>query len=302
MKLRFILSQTFKGLRGNLAMAFSVTLVTFVSLLFIGAAVLLQIQIGNLKNDWYDKVEVSAFMCPQNSQRAQCAAGEASQQQIDDIAAFLKSKDMKPYVDEVYFESKEDALKAFKKQMADSAWADAMTADQMQPSYRVKLVNPQEYKVVADALEGRAGVESVVDQRKQLEPLFRTLNNFTLVSGGLAVVMVLTAVLLIPSTIRLSAMFRRNETEILRYVGASNKMIQFPFILEGIIASLFGAVLAILSLWVVVEFLIKDWFGSTWVQIVSTKDVLILAPLLLCAAILIASFASFFALRRYTRV
>ncbi|MBM7825095.1 cell division transport system permease protein [Arcanobacterium pluranimalium] len=302
MKLRFILSQTVKGLRGNLAMAFSVTLVTFVSLLFIGAAILLQTQIGNLKNDWYDKVEVSAFMCPQHSQRAQCAAGEASQEQIDDIAKFLETKEMKPYIAEVYFESKDDALKAFKKQMADSAWADAMTADQMQPSYRVKLVNPQEYKVVADALEGRAGVESVVDQRKQLEPLFNTLNNFTLVSGGLAVVMVITAMLLIPSTIRLSAMFRRNETEILRYVGASNKMIQLPFILEGIIASLVGAVLAILSLWTVVEFLIKDWFGSTWVQIVGTKDVLILSPILLVAAIVIASFASFFALRRYTRV
>lgn len=302
MRLRFILGQTIKGLRRNMAMAFSVTLVTFVSLLFVGAAVLLQTQIGNLKNDWYDKVEVSAFMCPADSSRPQCAGGEANAEQIAAIETYLKSADMKPYVQEVYYENKSDALKAFKEQMADTAWADTMTEEQMQASFRVKLINPQEYQVVADALQGRDGVESVVDQRAQLEPLFNVLNRFTLIAGGLAAVMIVTAMLLIPSTIRLSAMFRRNETEIMRYVGATNRMIQTPFILEGVIASVFGALLAIITLWSIVEFFIQDWFSGTWVQVVNVKNVLLLAPILIIAAIVIASFASFLALRRYTRV
>lgn len=302
MRFRFILGQTFKGLRRNAAMAFSVTLVTFVSLLFVGAAVLLQTQIGNLKNDWYDKVEVSAFMCPTDSSRPQCAGGEATQEQIDAIAAYLDSDEMKSYVQEVYFENKADALKAFKEQMADTAWADTMTEDQMQASFRVKLVNPEEYQVVADALEGRDGVESVIDQRAQLEPLFKVLNRFTIIAGGLAAVMILTAMLLIPSTIRLSAMFRRTETEIMRYVGATNRMIQTPFILEGVIAALTGAALAVFILWAIVEFFIQDWFAGTWVQVVNTKDVLLIAPILLIAAILIASLTSFLTLRRYTRV
>lgn len=301
MRLRFILSQTFKGIRGNFRMASSVTLVTFVSLVFLGAAVLLQWQINNLKNDWYDKVEVSAFMCPENSVSAQCAGGEATQEQIDDIDAFLKSSEMKQYVDTVYFETKADALKAFKEQMADTVWAEAMTEDQMQASFRVKLVNPQEYEIVADALAGRDGVESVQDQREQLEPLFRILNRFTLVAGGLAVVMVITAMLLIPSTIRLSAMFRRNETEIMRYVGASNRMIRMPFMLEGIIASLVGGLFAVASLWLVVGVFIRDWFAGSWVQVVTAKDVFILAPFLLLAAVLIASSASFVALRKYLK-
>lgn len=302
MRFRFILGQTFKGLRRNAAMAFSVTLVTFVSLLFVGAAVLLQTQIGNLKNDWYDKVEVSAFMCPADSSRPQCAGGEATQEQIDAIQSYLDSDQMQPYVQKVYFEDKADALAAFQAQMADTAWADTMTEEQMQASFRVKLVNPEEYQVVADALEGRDGVESVIDQRAQLEPLFNVLNRFTLIAGGLAAVMILTAILLIPSTIRLSAMFRRTETEIMRYVGATNRMIQTPFILEGVISSLIGAVLAIFSLWAIVRFFIQDWFAGTWVQVIDTTDVLLISPILLVAAILIASFASFFALRKYTRV
>ncbi len=302
MRLRFILSQTCKGIRGNFAMAFSVTLVTFVSLLFLGASVMLQWQINNLKNDWYDKVEVSAFMCPENSVSSQCAGGEATKAQIDAIEAYLNSNEMKQYVEKVYFESKSDALAAFKKQMKDTVWADAMTEDQMQASFRVKLIDPQQYAIVADALSGRDGVESVQDQREQLEPLFKILNRFTLVSGGLAVVMVVTAMLLIPSTIRLSAMFRRNETEIMRYVGASNRMIQMPFILEGILASLVGAVFAIGSLWLIVGVFIRDWFQGSWVNVVTGVDVLVLAPFLLAAAVLIASVASFVALRKYTKV
>ncbi|MCI7551746.1 MAG: permease-like cell division protein FtsX [Actinomycetaceae bacterium] len=302
MRLRFILSQTWKGIRGNLAMAFSVTLVTFVSLLFIGAAILLQWQINDLKDDWYDKVEVSAFMCPQDSVRAQCAGGEATQEQIDAVQAYLDSPEMAKYIDQVYFESKADALESFQEQFADTVWASTMTEDEMQVSFRIKLVNPQEYQIVAEALQGRDGVETVEDQRAQLEPLFRTLNRFTYAAGAVAVVMILAAMLLIPSTIRLSAMFRRNETEIMRYVGASNRMIQAPFMLEGIIASLVGAVLAILSLWVVVEYFIQKWFSTSWVRVVSGTDVLWIAPWLIITAIIVASLASFLALRRYTRV
>lgn len=302
MRLRFAISQTFKGLRGNIAMAFSVLLVTFVSMLFVGAAVLFQIQINDLKDDWYDKVEVSAFMCPTDSAKPQCAAGEATDEQIKAIEEYLGTGELKPYIEKVYFESKADALASFKKIMADSSWAEAMTEDQMQASFRVKLVNPAEYQIVADALEGRDGVEVVVDQRKQLEPLFNILNRFTLVSGGLALIMILTALLLIPSTIRLSAMFRRHETEIMRYVGASNTMIQLPFVLEGVIAAFTGALLAALSLAAVVEFFIQDWFGATWVKIVNMHDVLLVAPVLLISAVLIASVTSFVALRRYTQV
>lgn len=97
-------------------------------------------------------------------------------------------------------------------------------------------------------------------------------------------------------------MFRRNETEIMRYVGASNAFIQAPFILEGVISSLIGALLAIGGLYVVVEFFVHQWFADSWLKIVSSHDVLMLAPWLLLAAIVISAVASFLALRRYTKV
>jgi len=78
MRFRFIMSETLKGLTRNLAMTISVILVSFVSLLFVGASALLQVQIDTMKGDWYDKVEVSVYMCPPSSNYAQCADGEAT--------------------------------------------------------------------------------------------------------------------------------------------------------------------------------------------------------------------------------
>ncbi|GAA4416942.1 permease-like cell division protein FtsX [Georgenia halophila] len=304
MRLRFVLSQTFQGLSRNLAMTISVALVTFVSLTFVGAAALLQIQVDNLKSDWYDKVEVSAFMCPANSSTPNCATGEATQEQIDAIGDLLASDALAPYVEEVYVETKEDAYEAFQEQMEDTVWAQTVTVDQMQVSYRVKLVDPEQYQIVADELEGRPGVEVVVDQREQLEPLFLILNRTTLLSIGLAGVMIVTAVLLITTTIRLSAMSRQRETGIMRLVGASNFFIQLPFMLEGAVAALFGAVLAVGGLFLGVRYLVEEWLATStpWVQFVDTGDVLTVAPFLVLAAILLAGISSIVTLGRYTKV
>src|SRR5690625_6259091 len=108
----------------------------------------------------------------------------------------------------------------------------------MQMSLRVSLVDREMYQVVADEVTGRPGVEYVVDQRAILEPLFLILNRSTMLAAGLAALMTITAVMLITTTIRLSAMSRRRETSIMRLVGASNLFIQLPFMLEGALAEI----------------------------------------------------------------
>ncbi len=304
MRLRFVLSQLASGLRRNVSMTVSVVLVTFISLVFVGAAVLLQMQIGNMKDDWYDRVEVSVFMCPEDSAVPTCATGEASDEQLAAIEDLLASDGLAPYVDEVYFETKEEAYAAFQEQMPDSVWTQSLTPDQMQVSFRIKLVDPEQYQVVADELTGRPGVEDVVDQRALLEPLFLILDRATLLAVALGGVMTVAAVLLITTTIRLSAMSRRRETSIMRLVGASNLFIQLPFMLEGALAALAGAGLAVGGLWLAARYLIEGWLATEfqWVQFVDTGDVLLIAPLLVLAAILLAGISSIVSLSRYTRV
>ena len=304
MRLQFILSEIGLGLRRNLSMTISVILVTFVSLTFVGAAALLQTQIGKMKDDWYDKVEVSVFLCPQNSSAPTCASGEVTDDQKADIQAALASPEVEPYVEKIYTETKEEAYEAFQEQFKDQFWASAATVNDMNSSYRIKLTDPEQYPVVAEVVSGRPGVEEVKDQQRLFDRLFSVLNNATLLAGGLAAVMLLAAVLLITTTIRLSALSRRRETGIMRLVGASTVFIQLPFMLEGAIAATIGALLAVGALWLGVGYLIDDWLGeqAAWIPYVNTSDVLAVAPILVAVAILLAAISSLVTLSRYTKV
>lgn len=304
MRLQFILSEIGLGLRRNLSMTVSVVLVTFVSLTFVGAAGLLQIQIDQMKDDWYDRVEVSIFLCPQQSEQPTCAGGEASEDQVQALRDELEGPALEPYVEQVFFESKEDAFEAFQERYADEWWAQGVTADQLQASFRVALVDPEQYQVVSDVFTGRQGVEDVRDQRQVIEPLILVLNRATLMSAGLAAVMLLAAVLLITTTIRLSAMSRRRETGIMRLVGASNLFIQLPFMLEGAIAATLGAALSVAGLWFGVKYLVQDWLAQSvqFVDYIDASAVWTIAPLLVAVAIGLAAISSVVTLSRYTKV
>ena len=304
MRLQFILSEIGIGLRRNLSMTVAVILVTFISLTFVGAAGLLQIQVGKLKDDWYGKVEVSVFLCPAGSPNVQCADGEATPEQIDAIWALLDSPELAPEIQKPYFETKEEAFRSFQEYFEGQDWAQAITVDDMQASFRIKLKDPERYEIVADVLSGRPGVESVEDQRKIFDSLFLVLNRASVMTVGLAVLMLVAATLLITVTIRLSALSRSRETGIMRLVGASNLFIQLPFMLEGAIAAGIGALLAGGGLWLGVKYLITDWLAGQvdWVPLVGQSDVLLIAPLLLAIAVVLALVASVVTLRRYMKV
>ncbi|SDN21807.1 cell division transport system permease protein [Actinomyces ruminicola] len=304
MRFRFIVSETFKGLSRNLVMTVSVILVSFVSLLFVGASVLLQNQISVMKGDWYDKVEVSVYMCPASSTAAACVDGEATQEQIDAVEDLVNSDTLAPYIENYSIESKADAYKRFMDAYGESRIGRNATEDMMPVSFRIKLVDPEKYQVVAEQFTGRAGVERVIDQADTLEPLFVVMNRVTWITGGLAAILALTAVLLISTTIRLSAMSRSKETGIMRLVGASNLFIQLPFMLEGAIAALIGAIGAVAGLWAMVRYVVVDWLATSvqFTAFIGTGDVLRLAPWLLLSAVVLAVASSAFSLSKYTRV
>ena len=165
MRLQFIISETFKGLTRNFAMTVSVILVSFVSLLFVGASALLQVQIDQLKGDWYDKVEVSVFMCPRASSSPACAEGEATQEQIDAVEGIINSEVLAPYIKSYEFESKAEAYANFMKVFHDQPIGRNATEENMPVSFRIKLVDPEQYQVVTERLSNQPGLDRVVDSR-----------------------------------------------------------------------------------------------------------------------------------------
>jgi cell division transport system permease protein len=304
MKLRFILSEVGKGLTRNRAMSVAVIIVTFVSLLFVGVAGIAQMQIDRMKDEWYDKIEVSIYMCAIDDENADCDGAEATDDQIAAVRDKLNSADLKPYVKTMYEESKEEAYENFQKQYGDSSLGQWTTADMLQVSFRVKLVDPEQYSIIAEEFSGMDGVSQVQDQREIVEPLFQVIDRAKVMALGLAGVMIVAAVLLITTTIRLSAMSREEETSIMRLVGASALFIQAPFMIEGALAALGGAVLAVAALLAGVHFIIDGWLAQAfqWTAFVGAREVWILAPFLVLAALALSLVASAVSLTKYTKV
>lgn len=305
MRLRRMLSEAGKGLGRNLSMTVSVVLVAFVSLLFVGSSALLQQQIGVMKGEWYDKVEVSVFMCPSLSATPRCAQGEATPEQLAATEALLGSETLKPYVESYEMETKAEAYKNFMKAYGEHKIGRNATEDMMPVSFRIKLVDVEKYQVVAEQFSGRDGVDRVVDMRETLEPLVVVINRASWITAGLAVLMGVAAVLLISTTIRLSALSRAKEVRIMRMVGASNLFVQMPFVLEGAIAALVGAAGAIAALWLGVHYIVDRWLAdsiSFTTAFISAADVVRLAPWLLLAALALATLSSVVSLSKYTKV
>ena len=306
MRFRFILTETWTSLRRNVPMLLSVMLVTFISFLFIGASLLTQAQITKAKGDWYDKVEVVVWLCPDGtSQSANCATGKAATtQQINDLQKVIQDE-LGDDVSETRFLSREDFYKqSFTKQYPNGEYQGrTLTAADMQDSLWLRLKNPEKYKVVSEVLSGRDGVEEVVDQRQIFEPVFAVLNRATAATAMLAGVMVIVAILLTSTTIRMSAASRSEETEIMRLVGASNWTIRLPFVLEGVVAALACSILSCVSLGVLVKVFITDWLAKsvTWIPYINQTTVWMITPVLIVGAVLLSVIASSVALRRYLK-
>jgi cell division transport system permease protein len=306
-RFQFMLSEIGLGLRRNLSMTISVILVTTVSLLMLGVGLLAQKQVSVMKEFWYDRVQVSIFLCGNDSDKTKpsCASGPVTQAQKDAILGELNGPQLKPYVEQVFYESKQEAYQHLKEEYRDSSLVDNVTADQMPESYRVRLVHPEQYEIVSDAFRGQAGVDTVQDDNVVLDRLFALLNGLKWSAWVIAGLTLVCSVLLVATTIRLTAFTRRRETGIMRLVGASNLVIQMPFILESLISAVIGAVLASVILVAFTQFAVQGWLAGTlkfirnWVDL---SDAVLVLPAMFLVGLGIAGLSSFLSLRRYLKV
>jgi len=300
MRLQFILSEIGVALRRNLSMSISVALVTMVSVLFLGLGALTQRQVDTMKDYWYDRVQVSIFLCTDRSDLPNCTAGAVTAPQREDIRSQLAA--MKPLVKNVFAESQQQAYDRARAQFPDSPTYRDVKPSQMPESFRVQLSDPTRYDVITSSFLGAPGVADVQDQRKVLDPLFNLLRGLSLGALALAALMVLCSTLLVATTIRQTAFSRRRETGIMRLVGASAFNIQMPFILETLVATVVGSALATGLLWALVKNGASYLGRLLPVRFITTADVWALTPWLMAAAAGLSILTSWLTLRRYLRV
>ena len=291
MRAKFVLSEVGIGLRRNLTMTFAVMITVAISLSLLGVGLLANSQVRVMKDYWYDKIEVSIFLCGSLSETQSCANGVVTQEQKIGIQDDLQAL---PVVEKVFYESKTEAFTRFQERFKGSAIAE---------SFRVKLKDPTKFAVIESAFSGRPGVDIVQDQRAILDKFFKLLNvlrNGALVIGAASV---LTAALLISNTLRIAAFNRRRETGVMKLVGASSFSIQLPFLLEGIFAALSGWIVStgvLAAFKAVVDSRVAPLL--TFTQFFTWRDVWVASAWLLFTGLVVSSAASIITLRKYLKV
>ncbi|MGW0392802.1 permease-like cell division protein FtsX [Streptomyces sp. NPDC003042] len=325
MRAQFVMSEIGVGLRRNLTMTFAVIISVALSLALFGGSLLMRDQVSAMKGYWYDKVNVTVYLCTKNDaleaagspaagaaasgaaetvgDAKPCAKGAVTPEQKQGIETELKKMDL---VQTVMYESSDEAYKHYKERFGHTALASVVTPDQMPDSFRVKLKNPEKYEVITSAFTGRDGVQSVADQSSELDNLFQLLGTLNWAALGIMLIMLIVALLLIVNTVRVSAFSRRRETGIMRLVGASSFYIQVPFIMEAAVAGLIGAVFACGMLGAGQYFVIDHGVALRdkleLINFIGWDAVLTKLPLVLVIGLLMPSLAAFVALRKYLKV
>lgn len=304
MRLRFVFSELGNSLRRNSLMMVAVVVITAFAMLVLGAALLVRTQVGLTKHSYYQKLQVSVFLCPPDSPHPQCPS-QASESQVSAVEDQLNS--LRPTVSSVEFVDQEQAWSIYKDLFKNSpdliAYADPKSLPE---SFVVKLSDPKKFDVVSTAVSSMPGVDVVQNQDEFLKKLFGMMNSLRLIALVACVVLVVVSAVLIGVGVQMAAASRRRETSIMRLVGASNTYIQLPFLLEGVLAGVLGAVIgfgAIAALRVVIiDHLLKPILGVLGGRLVGWSEVMSTLPWLVGLSAVVAALASFVTLQRYVRV
>ena len=304
MRAQFVFQEVWTGLRRNLTMTVALVVVVAISLSLLGTGLLFVKQVDNTRTYWQGRVQLSIYLCTATSVSPQCKANgpatAAQRASIDHDLLALKSQG----VEAVYYESQAQAFQHFKHDFAqDRSFSSLVTQSEIPDSFQVKLRNAQaDYPVVAGAVEGRQGVDNIVNVQSILSNFYKLLDGARNAVIVVAIILVIAAILLVANTIRLSAFNRRRETSIMRLVGASNFYVQLPFLLEGIIAGMFGWLVAA-GLLIAVKTLGLDTLQQYFPYNVrlSLADLIEVIVLAMVMGVVLCGVTSFLTLRRYLR-
>lgn len=293
MRAGLVLKETGVGLRRNLALTVAVVITVAISLALSGAGLLIRQQINDMKDYWYGKINVSIYLCGKTSLEPTCGGRAVTEAQRQAIQAELQSL---PQVKQVYYESSAAAFENYKRLFKNSPdLVKNVDPSALPESFRVKLADPREFGIIAQRFADQPGVQLVQDQGALLKRLFRLLHGFQFAAFVLAGFLVVAAALQLATAIQVAAVSRRRETSIMRLVGASRFYVQLPFLLEGAVLGLLGAIVGggmlVLFKWAFIDKGLKpnipsiNFIGWSWVQT--------LVPMLAGGAMLFAVIASF---------
>ena len=305
MRFSFFLAEAFGSMRRNWVMAMAAVITVFISTAILGAVLVTRDNLNQGATNLKNRVMIEVFI-KDNSSPDQVTA---LQHKIDTLKA---QGQVKSYT----YVSKAQALAIFRKRFGERIVAN-LPINPLPASYQIQVQNTDNVDKVASqffndpTVDNDPGTHNGVKYAK--ETVRKMLGTISLIEKGMWVVTIIfaaAAVLLISTTVRLSIFARRREVEIMRLVGATNWFIRWPFVFEGFITGLFGAILAGVFVWVG-NWGIANWIKSTQIDFLSLRVYRLwwqggtwplgLLPTLALLGALLGAVGSLVALRRHLK-
>lgn len=297
----YFLKESFTGFSRNLSTALGSIITIFLSLLIIGVFMIGAYIVNNVLSSLESEVSITAFI-----------SDEASEADIDSVESFIKGLDG---VQSVSFTTKDQALENF-RQTSNSDIIDTLDGQNPLPaSIDVELSDADKVQDVADAIAGNATFQQICDEpdnpqeslkygKQTVERLLTLTNYIRIISIALILLLVFIALVFINNTIRLAILARRKEIAIMRLVGASNGFIRGPFLMEGALHAVIGALLAVGVLELLRHFVLPKLQDALMFLNfdIGTSTFLFIYLLLAVSGLIIGLIGSAFAMRRYLKV
>ena len=288
-RFKLVVSEAFRSIGSNLSTSFAATMTVLIGMFLLGLLIALGTWVVSWSDHVKDQLEVKVFF-----------VDGVTPKQVNAVGAFLRTDDR---IKDYQFVTRAEALERMQQKYPELT-ADLPT-NPLPASYEITPLRAEEVKDLSAAIRAQkfAGVERVKDGQQTSKRILQVARVIEVVFLVAVIVLLIASVLLIANTIRLSIFARRREIEVMKLVGATNWFVRGPFMVEGLLCGLLGALAAVVLLLVGKELALPSILG----QIDSSDDVRALgfgltALILLVVGLAVGALGSGLTLRRYLKV
>jgi cell division transport system permease protein len=293
----FFFKEAVRSIRANAAISVAATVTVMIAVFILGAFMASYLYVQSTVDAQKKRIDISAYI-----------SDSATDSQVQGLEAQVKALQERGLVQSYTYVSKADALEIMRKRLPDDGLLDELPGNPFPASFLMKPADVSKSQLIVDELAGGVAIDKglgVSFGRRTTQKLL-SIAKFIQYGGlGLIAILMVASVLLIGNTIRLSLFARRREVEVMKLVGATNWFIRWPFVIEGVLCGLVGALIAVLLLWATKKGVIEQFTSG---QDSLTRDPATTIPFVLLGVILIAAggvvgaLGSGVTLRRFLRV
>ncbi len=288
--LNYFIVDALKSIKRNRTISIAAMITVLITFFVFGTFTLLALNFNKSIEDVASKIQIQVYL-------------KDNIKLVDQKEIEIKLME-NPQVSEVKYESKDEAFLSLKENLGNNAGlleGYDLTNNPLPSSFVVNLNDPSFAEEVAKSVESMTGVEGIGNQQDVINTISKFVDVVQIVGIGLFIVFVGVSVFLIMNTIKLTVYSRRREVGIMKFVGATDWFIRWPFVIEGIIIGAIGSLASSLVLYFAYNGVFK-WIVSSMFIVNLVQPQFVLTTLLASfvgGGIVVGAIGSIFALRKF---